>query len=318
MQPDDRGATEPVLLDTRMHGIAGSTAAFVVTGEQTALVDTGPRSSLPAVLDALDAVTDRLDWIVLTHIHLDHAGAAGALAARFPSARVAVHPRGAAHLADPSRLWASVVGIYGLDAERLWGGIDPVPSARLHVVRDGDAIPLGGRSLRVLETAGHARHHHAYLDDETGIVFAGDALGMQLAGSEGMRPATAPPEHDLQQALASIDRIRCLRPAAVWLSHFGPATHDGRADATDEICDRAAWVLECWHRAVESARRGEATSLEDLVAAATADLDALERRLPAEVVETLDATNSRALNVAGIDRYLQRLTASDPRTKDSG
>jgi glyoxylase-like metal-dependent hydrolase (beta-lactamase superfamily II) len=309
--------TAPLILDTQMHGIRGSTAAFLVRGERTALVETGPRSSLPTLLKGLESVTDELDWIVVTHIHLDHAGAAGALAARFPSARVAVHERGARHLADPARLWASVQSIYGSQAQRLWGGIDPVAAERIHVVRDGDRIDLGGgRGLDVLETPGHARHHHAFMDDETGILFAGDALGMQLPGSETMRPATAPPEHDLRAALASMQRIRSARPSAVWLTHFGEATHEGRADGVDAVCDRAADTLQRWHDIVAAARRTGARGADGILAVAGPDLDALESSLPADVCARLDATNSRTLNVEGIERSIERIAGTDPQKEE--
>ncbi|HEV3472122.1 MAG TPA: MBL fold metallo-hydrolase, partial [Actinomycetota bacterium] len=163
---------DPVVIDTQMHRKVGITAAYVLRGEKTALLETGPKSSLEHVLAGLDAANvDHLDWIIVTHIHLDHAGAAGTLSQRFPDARVGVHEIGAPHLADPSKLWNSARRIYGERMEELWGGIDPIPPQRIHVIADQDVIDLGGLSLRAVETPGHAYHHHSFLVEEAGFVF---------------------------------------------------------------------------------------------------------------------------------------------------
>ncbi|MEA2461585.1 MAG: hypothetical protein QOH90_1762 [Actinomycetota bacterium] len=154
------------IIDTKMHRRDGITGAFLVQGDQSALVEAGPKSSLPHVLAGLrENGVDALDWIIVTHIHLDHAGAAGSLAREFPRAKVAVHEIGAPHLVDPTKLWASASRIYGDKMEQLWGGIDPIPEDRIHPLGDGDKIELGGRTLQAIETPGHARHHHAILDD---------------------------------------------------------------------------------------------------------------------------------------------------------
>ncbi|HEX2295223.1 MAG TPA: MBL fold metallo-hydrolase, partial [Actinomycetota bacterium] len=201
--------TRPLTIDLKMHGFPGITGAFVVRGDRTALVETGPKSSLEHLVAGLDAAgVDEVDCIVVTHIHLDHAGAAGTLAARWPAAEVFVHPVGAPHLADPGKLWASAARIYGDAMESLWGGIDPVPADRLVEVGDGDTIDLGSTALRAIETPGHARHHHAYLDEAGGTLFYGDALGVRLPDVGVIRPATPPPEFDLEAAIASIGRIR--------------------------------------------------------------------------------------------------------------
>ena len=181
--------SQPEIIDKRMHAKPGITGAFVIAGDQTALVETGPKTSLDSVLDDLGRLgVEALDWIIVTHIHLDHAGAAGSLADRWPDARVAVHPVGAPHLADPSKLWASAARIYGNSMEQLWGGIDPIPEERLVVLNDGDIVDLGGRTLRAVETPGHARHHHAFVDSETGACFVGDALGVRLGDVGIVRP----------------------------------------------------------------------------------------------------------------------------------
>ncbi|MEA2497822.1 MAG: hypothetical protein QOH26_227, partial [Actinomycetota bacterium] len=222
------------IIDTKMHGRDGITGTFLVQGEKTALVESGPKSSLRHVLAGLEeAGVTSLDWIVVTHIHLDHAGAAGSLALRFPEATVAVHEIGAPHLIDPAKLWSSASRIYGDKMDQLWGGIDPIPPQRIHELSDGDKIDLGGRSLQAIETPGHARHHHAFLDDETGAIFTGDAMGVRLQDVGLLRPATPPPEFDLETAIASIRRIQEMHPSSLCLTHFGP-TED-----VDATCEQA-------------------------------------------------------------------------------
>src|SRR5688572_14623325 len=218
-------------IDTRMHGFDHVTAAYVVAGEKVALVETGPKSKVENVFAGLDALgIDRLDWIIVTHIHLDHAGAAGTIAQRFPEARLAVHGVGAPHLADPSKLWSSASRIYGDRMEEMWGGIDPLDAGRITVLEDGDEIELGGRVLRAIETPGHAYHHHAFLDSDSGCVFTGDALGVRLPGVPVVRPATPPPEFHLEKAIASIERLRGLGASELVPTHFGPV--EGDVDAT--------------------------------------------------------------------------------------
>src|ERR687891_701910 len=218
-----RGKMNPIVIDTKMHGGDGITAAFLLRGRQTALIETGPKSSYPVVRAGLDDLgVDRLDWIVVTHIHLDHAGAAGTLARDFLEATVAVHRVGALHLVSPAKLWASAGRIYGDEMDRLWGGIDPIPEDRIRSLDDGDEIDLGDRRLLAVDTPGHARHHHAFVYDSTGIALCGDALGVRLPDVGVVRPATPPPEFNLELAIASIEKIRSVGATSLWLTHFGP------------------------------------------------------------------------------------------------
>lgn len=301
-------------IDTHMHGHPGITGAFLVRGEQTALVETGPKSSVDRVIQALDELgVDAVDWIVVTHIHLDHAGAAGTLAARWPDAKVAVHEVGAPHLIDPSKLWSSATRIYGERMEQLWGGIDPIPEERIRVLRDGDQIDLGDRSLRAVETLGHAGHHHAYLDEDAGLVFAGDALGVLLPGIGTVRPATPPPEFDLEAALASIGRIRDLRPEALYLTHFDNALAASTATgppAAEDVCDRAADALLKWASWVKEGReqtRDLAEVAELVVARARSDL---EGRVSEQDVERMENTTGYVMNTWGYMRYFDKLEKS--------
>ena len=295
--------SEPTIIDTKMHGFEGITGAFLVRGrDRVALVETGPKSVVDNVLAGLDreGITE-LDWIVVTHIHLDHAGAAGTLARRFPGATVAVHPVGAPHLVDPSKLWASASRIYGEGMEALWGGIDPLPENRIKIVEDGDVIDLGGRTLTALETPGHAGHHHAYLDDETGAMFTGDALGVSPQGIDAFRPATPPPEFNLEVALASIQNIRRADPASLWLTHFGPA----RA-GVDEACMQAADALNQWATWVEAAR-GASRDLDEVTAGVQEeDRRELAGRLDEEAATRMEMTTSYRMNVSGYMRYFDK------------
>jgi glyoxylase-like metal-dependent hydrolase (beta-lactamase superfamily II) len=291
------------IIDTKMHGYPGITGAFVLAGDKTALVETGPKSAVENVIAGLeDLGVDSLDWIVVTHIHLDHAGAAGTLAKKFDTARVAVHEVGAPHLVDPTKLWSSAARIYGDDMERLWGGIDPIPEDRIHVLNDGDRIDLGGRTIEAVETPGHAYHHHAYVDDATGTVFVGDALGVRLQDVGGViRPATPPPEFHLTKAIDSIRRIQKLKPADVCLTHFGPSESD-----IDAVCEEAVDSLERWGEWIRGARN-TTKDLDQVTEQVRAEVAAeLERKLPAAAIERMEQTTSYRMNTWGYMRYMDK------------
>jgi glyoxylase-like metal-dependent hydrolase (beta-lactamase superfamily II) len=162
-----------------------------------------------------------LRHIFVTHIHLDHAGAAGVLSRRLPWTRVYVHPVGAPHLVDPSKLRASASRLYGDQMESLWGTIAPVPQESLVVINDGDEIQIPGSTLRVFETEGHARHHHAYLDTKSGLLFTGDIGGVRMPGVRYVRPPTPPPELDIDAWRASLARLRALNATGLCPTHFG-------------------------------------------------------------------------------------------------
>ena len=217
------GSTDIAVIDSRLGGMEGVTAVYMVPGERPALVDTGARTSAATVRAALAALgmgPGDLRWIVLTHVHLDHCGATGILAAAFPRATVLVHRRGARHLVEPGRLVAASAGVYG-PRWSLYGGLDRTPAARVVAVDDGHRVDLGGgRALVMLETPGHARHHMSVLDEATGTVLAGDALGVRLAGA-GLYPALPPSEIDLEAGDASLARLEEIRPVHVRPSHFG-------------------------------------------------------------------------------------------------
>ncbi|HEY7949680.1 MAG TPA: MBL fold metallo-hydrolase [Solirubrobacterales bacterium] len=179
------------------------------------LVDPGPESSMETLLEALGDEQPRA--LLLTHIHLDHAAATGALVRRWPELKVYVHERGAPHLVDPSKLLASAERLYGEEMERLWGEIVPVPEANVHPLTGGEDV-LG---MRVAYTPGHASHHVCYLHEETGTAFVGDVAAVRIPPSDLIVPPTPPPDIDVEAWLDSIAIIESWRPERLALTHFG-------------------------------------------------------------------------------------------------
>jgi glyoxylase-like metal-dependent hydrolase (beta-lactamase superfamily II) len=184
------------------------------------LVDPGPESSVANVIDALGG-DFRPRALLLTHIHLDHAGGAGALVRRWPDLEVYVHERGAPHVIDPSKLLASAGRLYGEDnMGALWGDVLPVPAERVHALSGGETIPLAG-GFRVAYTPGHASHHVSYLHEDSGRAFVGDMAGVRIPPSDVTIAPTPPPDIDVEAWDASLDRIAAWRPASLGLTHFG-------------------------------------------------------------------------------------------------
>lgn len=209
-----------VRIDHNFQGVPGAIASYLIPGDELTLIEAGPGSTTGSLLAGIRAAGfDPCDVtrLLVTHIHLDHAGAAGGLLQRLPRATLFVHPKGAKHVIDPSKLIASAQRIYGDQMQTLWGEIVPVPEDRVVVVEDGETIG----SLRAIDTPGHAVHHHAYYDAETGTVFTGDVAGVRLDATRYVRPPTPPPELDLDAWAASVERLRRLRPQRLCLTHFG-------------------------------------------------------------------------------------------------
>jgi hydroxyacylglutathione hydrolase len=222
------------------HGISAIDGAYlrpllmavhaVVEGDRAALVDTGTNASVPLVLEALAAKgirAEEVDYVILTHIHLDHAGGAGLLMRALPNATLTVHPRGARHMADPTRLVAGTIDVYGeAETRRMYGDIVPVPAARILETPEGATIRLNGRSLAFHEAFGHARHHVAVHDSRSGHVFAGDTFGLSYPELDwrGRRFAFAtssPTQFDPAPYHRSIDLIAGLAREAVYVTHYG-------------------------------------------------------------------------------------------------
>jgi glyoxylase-like metal-dependent hydrolase (beta-lactamase superfamily II) len=184
------------------------------------LIDPGPEPALPTLLDALG------DWrpraLLLTHIHLDHAGATGALVRRWPDVEVYVHERGAPHVIDPGKLLSSAGRLYGEDnMKRLWGEVLPVPQERVHALAGGETLGQLAGGIRVAHTPGHASHHVAYLHEDSGRAFVGDVAGVRIAPSDLVIAPTPPPDIDVEAWESSLDLIAAWRPTSLGLTHFG-------------------------------------------------------------------------------------------------
>jgi glyoxylase-like metal-dependent hydrolase (beta-lactamase superfamily II) len=213
---------------------------LVVEEGRAAVIDTGTANAVPHLLAALQVLgiaPQQVDYVILTHVHLDHAGGAGQLMARFPGAKLTVHPRGARHVIDPSRLLQATSAIYGAaETRRVYGEVIPVPAGRVIETPEGATLRLAGRELLFLDTPGHARHHVAVRDARTGHIFAGDTFGFSYReldrdGRQFIFPTTSPTQFDPPALRRSIDRMLSLGPEAVYVTHFGRLTDLGRLGA---------------------------------------------------------------------------------------
>jgi glyoxylase-like metal-dependent hydrolase (beta-lactamase superfamily II) len=218
-------------IDLRFRDVPRIIATGVLHGaEGVALVDPGPSSTLPTLRAELEHAGIRLTDVralVLTHIHLDHAGASGTLVREHPGLRVYVHENGAPHLVDPERLVASAARLWGDEMDRLWGEVRPVPPDAIVVLRGDEQIVAGGRRLRVAYTPGHASHHVAYLSEDAGIAFVGDTAGVRLVPGGLVLPATPPPDVDLEAWRDSLAWLGQWRAETLFVTHFGPHTPSG-------------------------------------------------------------------------------------------
>ena len=214
------------LIDLNFLGSPHVIATAVIEGlDGICLVDPGPTSCLPALEAGLRArglgLRD-VRSLLLTHIHLDHAGATGTILERVPSIRVYVHERGAPHMIDPARLLASVTRLYGDEMDSRWGAFLPVPGDSVVVLKGGERIEVAGRTLRVAYTPGHANHHVSYLDEQSGLAYVGDTAGLRIGGY--LIAPTPPPDIDLAAWRASLDTIDAWQPVSLFITHFGAVT----------------------------------------------------------------------------------------------
>jgi len=296
------------VIDLGFQNVAGAIAVFLVESTKgLALVETGPTSTHEAVVAGIlragrdpREVTD----VLVTHIHLDHAGGAGWWAAQ--GAKVWVHERGAQHLVDPSKLLASAGRIYGDRMDSLWGTMIPAPAAQVEAIGDGAVIEVGDLRFKALDTPGHARHHLAFALGDT--VFAGDAAGIRIGANRLILPASAPPQFELEAFSESFDKILGSQPTSLHLTHFG------RFENPKEHLGRYAQVLE---EAVQFGRDLGPVALgsED---AASSYREFLQRKaVDAGVTEAdferYERANPTGMSLDGILLYLQKTAARNEK-----
>lgn len=286
-------------------------AYLIVRKGRAAFVDTGTNFALPRLLGALDALgmaRDAVDWVIPTHVHLDHAGGVGALMRELPAARVLVHPRGARHLVDPSALWQGALAVYGAEEmARSYGELVPVPAERVLSSSDGLTVELGGSTLRLIDTPGHARHHHCIWDEATRGWFTGDTFGISYPEFTSERgrwifPTSTPVQFEPEVLQASVQRLLAAQPACMYLTHFS------RIDDVTRLADLQLALLErtvALARALRDAPERHARLKEGLLALYLDSLAAHRCTMPAaEVAALLDV--DLELNAQGIGIWLDR------------
>ena len=291
-------------IDTRTGGMTQVTAGYLLAAQRPALVECGPALSIQAVIDGLRSLgldADDLAYLVLSHIHLDHAGGAGDVARAFPRATVVVSELGARHIVDPERLNASSRRVYGDFFDTVYGACSPVAAQRVLAVGEAHSLDLGGgATLELRHAPGHAKHHLSVFEPSTGALYSGDSVGIQMPGMTAIRPATPPPDFDLELSRQTLAGYRELQPRHVYLAHYGAVDEPGTA--LEEAADR----LEQWATVAGSAWREQPEV--DHVAAALRERFAAELR-PVEDDE--EAERRVALlsgyesNAAGLVRYFE-------------
>lgn len=297
------------VVDTGFPQASSDAAYLMVEQGRAAFVDTGTHTAVPRLLAALaqrGLTPDCVDWVILTHVHLDHAGGAGLLMQALPNAKLVVHPRGKRHMIDPSQLLAGVRAVYGEEVTvRDYGTLVPVPAERIVDVVDGSEVMLAGRRLQLFDTPGHAKHHLCVWDEASRGWFAGDTLGVAYpefhsdAGHYGL-PTTSPAQFDPSALKASIQRMLGFGPAYAYLTHYG---------VIDRVAEQARMVLGQIDRMVELAHQFErAPDRAAVLGVALADLYAAEARAAGV---TLDHAALQArlaldtmLNVQGLEVWL--------------
>ena len=293
------------MIDHHFQETPGLIASYLLAGDDDlTLLETGTTPTLETLLEGVRVAgfdPERITQLVVTHIHLDHAGSAGVLLQQLPEARLFVHRVGAPHLIDPSKLLQSAARIYGDDMDRLWGEVLPAPAERVVSLDDGDTIPAGNRVLRVLDSPGHASHEMAFHDPASGVLFSGDIAGVRLGNEPYVRPPTPPPEFDPERWYASVARLRALRPRRLYLTHFG--AYDEPEWHFDDLLGRMAdWTDWSEERLVEDAD----TTLVAAELRAWADAELAERTGRTDLARPFELISNFQMSVDGLARYFRK------------
>lgn len=295
------------LLDTLYQGEPGVIASYLLTGNSgLALVDVGSGASVEHVLAGIRQAghqPEEVRHLLLTHVHLDHAGATGALLHHMPQARVYVHRLGAPHLIDPSRLLSSARRIYGDQMEQLWGNTEPVPEQRITMLEDADAVQAGDRQLQALYTPGHAIHHITFYDDASRSAFTGDVAGVRLQGSAFVRPPTPPPDLSLEDWSESIARLEDLNLETIFLPHYGP-TGDVGAHLAQLRGNLAAWGEVMLH-GIRAGKDDQALA-RDLAASSDPALLASSKEQDDDLLNRYELATNYLMSAQGYVRYYRK------------
>lgn len=292
-------------IDLDFMGTQESIASFLLVGDSSAaIVETGPTSCLEHLMRGLKengVSPEDVSQVLLTHIHLDHAGASGNLLELLPNATFYAHEVGLPHMIDPSKLIKSATRIYGERMEELWGEIRPVPEDRLVALKGGEEIEAAGGILKAHYTPGHAYHHLAFHEPESGALFAGDVAGIRLPGQSYVRPPTPPPEVDMEAWKSSIENIRQISPSSLCPTHFG--RFDDVERHLSELEQRLEhWLLFVEERMSENASQDEITfELENM-----GDEELMREGASPDDTDRYSLAGNYPMLVAGIMRYVER------------
>lgn len=293
--------TDTVEIDTFLGGWNHVTAGYLLTGDRPFLIETGSQSSIEILLGALNHLgIDRKDLYgaAVTHIHLDHAGGIGDVAKAFPNAKIYVHPLGAKHLIDPTRLINSAALVYGTLLDSLYGRLEPTQADRIVILNDNDEIELGnGRKLTAIDSPGHAKHHVALLDSESGLLFAGDAVGVRLPEAGILRPSSPPADFDLFKAINSLQRFIEVKPYRVALAHYGVVDIH-----PNELLNEAQETVTKW---AEVAKQAVIDNI-DIVRALESKFGADFQKVDPSQKEKMETLNGIHSNAKGLQLWLEK------------
>lgn len=288
------------MVDTNALGEPGVVAAYLVHGKENALIDMGYRSSAETVVKDLTTKgigRDDLNYLLPTHVHLDHCGSCGALAGVYPKSIVRVHPRGQPHLSDPRRLIAGALELFGAQLMARYGLPDRISANRVHSVSDEEEIALGdGVTIRAVWTPGHAPHHVSYFVEEDRALFTGDAVGVQYSTFPVLVPTSPPPSFNFEMAVESLERLQTLSPTRLYTPHFGVL------DNASETLERNIHILADWQTKLQKLQ-SESSDTDEIVAIMTKEIRDAIQRVPVDLPEHLRITIR--LSVMGFLGYLK-------------